>query len=94
MKSILQKEKECFVCRAKYNLHEHHIYFGVKGREKSERHGLKVWLCREHYEGTNGVHGKNGHWLDNQLKQAGQKAFERTHAREEFISIFGRNYLD
>ena len=28
------------------------------------------------------------------LKQAGQQAFERTHTREEFMRIFGRNYLE
>jgi hypothetical protein len=39
------------------------------------------------------VHGKNGHDLDMMLKRTAQAEFEKTHSREEFISIFGKNYL-
>lgn len=92
MKSIIQDKKECIVCGS-WNVEEHHIYFGVAKRKLSEDYGLKVWLCPTHHRGTNGVHGKNGHKLDTELKQLGQKAFEWNHTREEFIKIFGRNYL-
>lgn len=92
MKSIIQDKKECIVCGS-WNVEEHHIYFGVAKRKLSEECGLKVWLCPTHHRGTNGVHGKNGHKLDVELKQLGQKAFEWNHTREEFIKIFGRNYL-
>lgn len=50
-KSILQKDKECYLCRRFYNLRtvrgleEHHILFGRGRRELSEQYGLKVWLC-------------------------------------------------
>ena len=49
-KSILQNDKECYLCRRFYNLRttrgleEHHILFGRGRRELSERYGLKVWL--------------------------------------------------
>ena len=92
MKSIIQDKKECIVCGS-WNVEEHHIYFGVAKRKLSEEYGLKVWLCPTHHRGTNGVHGKNGHKLDTELKQLGQKAFEWNHTREEFIKIYGRNYL-
>lgn len=92
MKSIIQDRKECIVCGS-WNVEDHHVYFGVAKRKLSEKFGLKVWLCPTHHRGTNGVHGKNGHKLDSELKQLGQKAFEWNHSREEFIKNFGRNYL-
>lgn len=62
-KSILQKDKECYLCRRFYNLRttrgleEHHILFGRGRRELSERYGLKVWLCHNHHnEPHMGVH--------------------------------------
>lgn len=92
MKSIIQDKKECIVCGS-WNVEEHHLYKGVAKRKLSEEYGLKVWLCPTHHRGTNGVHGKNGHKLDMELKQLGQKAFEWNHTREEFVKIIGRNYL-
>lgn len=93
MKSIVQSEKECFVCRRKDGLHKHHCFFGAKNKDNSERIGAWVWLCYEHHEGTNGVHGKNGHDLDWFLKQTAQKRFEESHTRNEFMAIIGKNYL-
>lgn len=96
MKSILQDKKECFMCREFYDLEcvigleEHHI-FGSANRPLSEKHGLKVYLCQSHHNtAPYGVHFnyENMKWL----RQKGQQAFERTHSREEFIKIFGRNY--
>ena len=62
-KSILQSDKECYLCRKRYNLRttrgleEHHILFGRGRRELSERYGLKVWLCHNHHnEPPLGVH--------------------------------------
>lgn len=92
MKSIIQDRKECIICGS-WNVEDHHIFFGTGKRKLSEEYGLKVWLCPTHHRLTNGVHGKNGHKLDMQLKELGQKAFEWKHTREEFIERFGRNYL-
>lgn len=94
MKSILQKEKECYICKVKVGLHDHHVFFGVSKRKISEKYGLKVWLCWFHHEGTYGAHGKNGASLNKRLKQLAQLKFEENHTREEFIKIFGKNYLD
>ena len=74
-------------------LHDHHIYFGKGKRSKSEKYGFKVWLCYQHHEGTFGVHGKNGHELDEYLKINCQKKYEERHSREEFMNIFGKNYI-
>lgn len=93
MKSIVQTEKECYVCKTRVMLHSHHIYFGNPYRKISEKYGMKVWLCLDHHEGTYGVHGKHGHELDMKLKKDGQAVFEKAYPELEFIKIFGRNYL-
>ena len=93
MKSIIQNEIECFVCHTTTNLHCHHIYFGNGRRSISEKNGFKVYLCYNHHEGTEGVHGKNGHFLDELLKTVCQKKYEETHSREDFRTLIGKSYL-
>lgn len=91
MKSILQDEKMCYVCGTTYNIHEHHIIYG-SNRKNSEKYGLKCYLCGKHHNLSNeGVHFNKE--LDLKLKQMAQKKFEETHSHEEFMRIFGRNYL-
>jgi hypothetical protein len=92
VKSILHKEKECFVCNKKTGLHLHHIYYG-KNRNISDKNGFVCYLCFEHHEGTDGVHGKNGNDLNLYLKQICQKTYEMEHSREEFIRLMGKSYL-
>lgn len=92
MKSIIQKSKECFVCRTVYGLHEHHIFYGTSNRKLSEKYGLKVWLCgADHNMSNRGVHFNKE--LDIKLKQLAQRKFEETHTREEFRTIFGKSWL-
>lgn len=93
MDSILNNERKCYVCGSVNNLHLHHIYMGAN-RKISEENGFKVFLCGFHHNQSNeGVHGKNGHELDILLKKECQRKFEKTHSREEFINLVGRNYL-
>ena len=99
MKSIVHDAKECWACRNLYNvsnvrrLEEHHIYPGVPRRALSEHYGLKVYLCREHHNVSPcGVHFDPALML--RLQQEGQRAFERDHSREEFLRLFGKNYLE
>ena len=92
MKSIIQSEKECFVCGTTYNLHYHHIIYGTSNRKHSEKYGLKVWLCLEHHTGSCGVHFNKS--LDIHLKKLAQEHFEAAHgSRNEFLKIFGKNFL-
>lgn len=94
MKSIIQEFKCCLNCGITQNLHNHHIYFGIKNRKISDKNGFTCWLCHHCHEGTDGVHGKNGHELDLQLKRLCQEKYEENHSREDFIRLIGRNYLD
>lgn len=93
-KSILQTEKECFICGSRRWLEEHHIYGGHPNRTISERYGLKVYLCHFcHNEPPNGVHYNAANML--KLKQIVQKKAMKHYgwSVEDFIRIFGKNYL-
>ena len=91
--SIVQSEKVCFLCGRTGNLERHHIFFGTSNRKNADKYGLTVWLCGDtcHRCGKNAVH--QNRLTDLYLKEQGQRAFEKTHTREEFIQIFGKSYL-
>ena len=107
MKSILQDEKECYVCAHElvyapyshgkdyHTLECHHVLYGTSKRAQSEKYGLKLWLCHEHHTGDSGVHFNKP--LDGLLKEMAQRKFEEVHKgrynRTDFIRIFGKSYL-
>ena len=94
MESIIQSEKECYICKNTIGLHSHHILFGTSNRKQSEKYGLKVYLCYHHHNGSNEAVPFNK-TLDLHLKRIAQRYFEEKYGdRKEFIRVFGRNYLD
>lgn len=94
--SIISNAKKCYICNTPYNLHIHHILYGTRNRIKSDEDGLVVYLCYNHHEGTNGVHGKNGHILDLKLKQKAEECWLKYYDKtiDDFIKRYGKNYLD
>lgn len=76
-------------------LHRHEAFFGIKNRQKSIDDGLVVFLTYENHEGTNGVHGKNGHDLDMELKKEAEKRWIEYYGKseDEFRKRYGKNYL-
>ena len=96
-KSIIQTDKTyCYICGKNayadyWGLDEHHVYSGAN-RKKSERYGLKVYLCHNSCH-LYGVH-KNAE-LNRQLRADVQrKAMEHYGwTTEEFIKLFGKNYI-
>ena len=101
MKSILhKKDGTCYLCQKLHGnnyLHgtvqEHHVFFGTSNRKQSEKYGLKVYLCIYHHTGSAEAVHQN---VENAtiLKREAQEVFEQTHTREEFMEIFGRNWLE
>ena len=93
--SIMQaKDGRCYLClmlqgdgSVKPVLHTHHI-FGGSRRKKSEAEGLKVYLCPEHHMT---VHKDSS--LMRYLQVTGQTEYERTHSREQWMQLMGKNYL-
>ncbi len=78
----------CYICRRKRNdLHE--IFGGAK-RLNSIKYGLVLPLCRECHERIHSDIDFSEFW-----KKEGQAYWEQNIAsREEFIGVFGRNYLN
>ena len=98
MKSRIQKDKECYLCRKLFGicndvgLHEHHVFEGWGNRRCSTDWGMTIWLCAKHHNMSEyGIHFNKD--LDLEVKQDAQRIFEQTHSREAFMQIFGRNYL-
>lgn len=92
MESILQHEKECYLCGRMTDLEEHHVIFGNPNRKNSEKYGLKVWLCAEHHRGNEGPHHRRD--VDVALKIMAQTAFEARYGdRDDFRRVFGKSWL-
>ena len=82
---------ECWFC-GNPATEKHEIFFGSSNRKLSIEYGLMVNLCHIcHRDNTVGVHGSRSR--DLQLKRYGQTEFEKMYSKEEFMKIFGRNYL-
>lgn len=92
-KSIMTEQMQrCYFCGSNQFIEVHHVFFG-RNRKNSDDYGLVVPLCLNHHRGQDGVHSKNGHALDEWLKQRGQIAFETVYPDEDFLKVFGKNYL-
>lgn len=92
MKSVLQKDDKCFYCRMAAGTEWHHLFPGRPNRAHSEADGLKVllcWPCHWKVHNDTQVSGQ----MMTELKQEGQRAYEETHSREDFVKRYGRNYL-
>lgn len=90
--------KKCFLCGRNGRgdrLERHHIWGGAR-RKLSEKYGLTVWLCGErcHRTGAYSVH-QNGEIADYLHRYGQTKAMqEQGWSKEDFVKVFGKNYLD
>ncbi|HJJ05200.1 MAG TPA: hypothetical protein OIM45_04985 [Clostridiaceae bacterium] len=86
--SIITTDLEkCYLCKAKKeDLHE--IYEG-KNRQLSMKYGLVIPICRKCH-----ISVTNNKTLQEKLHKVGQKVFKKYYKTENFVKIFGKNYLD
>lgn len=92
MKSLLSRNRECYICGTVYNLHKHHIIHGTANRKMSEKYGCWCYLCFTHHNGSNkSVHMDSK--MDIELKERCQREFEKKYTRNDWRRIFGRSYL-
>lgn len=88
------KDKRCFVTGRENGLQKHHIYHGSGKREISDKNGFWCYLVPEkHLAGLGGLHANPGNGLDRALKCICQREYEKTHTKEEFIRLIGKNYI-
>lgn len=81
--------RHCYNCgRSTGKIDRHEVFFG-SNRDNSKRYGMWCDLCRNCH---NEVHRGDGE-LNQLLKREAQRIFEQTHSRNDFMRIFGRNYL-
>ena len=52
VKSLLQRNKACYICGTTLNLHLHHIFYGTANRSISDADGCVVYLCQDHHTGA------------------------------------------
>ena len=85
--------RECYLCGILESvyvpMHTHHIFEGRGRRQISDRYGLTVTLCVK-------CHNKAHHsdiTADYLHRKGQEKAEAEGMSREEFIYLFGRNYL-
>ena len=94
MKSIIQQGKYCYETGMVVNLDKHHIFFSAN-RKNSETYGLWVYLHHSyHIADSPNKTPHNDRKTDLKYKRLAQVAFEeKVGSREDFLKIFGRNYL-
>lgn len=89
--SILPTEdRRCYLCLNVAETVRHEIYYGTANRRLSKREGCWVNLCPRCHEE---VHKRPNEGCDGFLKRNAQWYFEKNSSREEFVEIFGRNYI-
>ena len=92
--SIIQANKVCYYCQTPYNLHKHHIFYGIANRKKSEQDGCWCWLCARHHNMSDeGVHFDKEFdlWLKQVCESRWLQYYEATI--EDFIKRYGKNYI-
>lgn len=92
-RSILQTEKECYICHTTANLHLHHVFYGTGNRKLSDQDGCVVYLCVDHHTGAHGIHTHRD--LDLKLKRTMQTRWMEHYGKtvDDFIRRYGKNYL-
>lgn len=93
VRSLLQRNKACYICGTTLNLHLHHIYGGTANRKLSDADGCVVYLCQGHHTGAHGVHFNKK--LDLSLKMKCEQAYLKHYNKtiDDFIQRYGKNYL-
>lgn len=85
--SLLDNGGYCFTCSVGGTLARHEV-FGGADRQTSKAVGMWTQLCPYCHAKIH-QHGK----ADETLKATAQVIFEQNHTHEEFIALFGENYI-
>lgn len=91
--SIMTKDLEhCYLCNKQgiKNIQKDDIHELIEGknRQVSMKYGLVIPICRKCHEIVT-----NDKTLQDKLHKVAQKEFKRHYKTENFMQIFGKNYL-
>ncbi len=103
----MQSVKECYLCRKDAEaleyygalpgegLDKHHVIYGTANRRLSDQTGLWVYLCKRHHNQDNSpvaVHFNRS--VREELCKDAERAFLRDHTFDDWMTTFGKNYLE
>lgn len=92
MQSIITDNQNCYLCGGIAS-DTHHCLMGNK-RLLCDKYGLTVRLCRKCHMMIHNPRTDQEKGLQTYLKRVAQTTFEdQIGNRDDFIKIFGRNYL-
>lgn len=77
----------CYVCGASGDTARHEVIYGTGRRQISKREGLWINVCPR-------CHARIHEGYYPELKMAAQVLYERSHSRDEWMKLVGRNYRD
>lgn len=88
--SIVQTERECYICKRTGDLARHEPLDGIGRRSKSKELGLWVCLCPYHHRMSH-----NDRQLQDELREDCERAALRVYGWtiQDFIDEFGKNYI-
>lgn len=91
-KSIIPDDREdvCYICGHNNPTDVHHMMHGTANRRLADNDELTVHLCRHCHDL---VHAE-ALGYDDMLKAIAQGTYEKTHSRDEWMRMYGKNYLD
>lgn len=89
----MNDEKSCAVCGSMNLVQCHEVFFGRGVRQLSKEYGCVEYLCLYHHTAApTGIH--HNIVLDKMFKRKHQKRLEDNGmTRQDFMRIFGQNYL-
>lgn len=83
----------CYIHKADCVTTVRHEIFGGPYRQISKKYGLWINVCPEcHNIGSHSIHSNPENYTF--LKVKAQILFEQEYTDEDFITIFGRNYVE
>ena len=87
LKKCSSRTDSCYICGSSQGIQTHHMLHGYM-RKAADKYGLTVPLC---YKCHTLLHDHGLH--DKELQQEAQRRFEAEYSHEEFMAIFGKNFL-
>ena len=79
------KSGTCLLCRRECDTARHEVFFGTADRQTSKATGMWFDVCPACHDWQ--------HRDPHDMHIIGQAVFERIYSHEEFIALFGENYI-